>query len=123
MEKEISYTRVVPFVRYEKKIKNGKEINVVINNLTSEEIRSMSLKEPKIFETNAEGIYYVSEVPLTYRNTGLRGRLCYVYDELTKEEQAKYFKRSIVIPTTTNVVKSEEDITRKASRKKIRERK
>lgn len=103
MEKEIYEMRVVPFVKYVARMKNKKKYEDVVDNLTYDEITNMS-SEPRMFRRNHEGLY-ISEMPLTFKGgTGIRGFLCYVFDELNEEEQAKYLDRSIVIPTTSETV-------------------
>ena len=47
---------------------------------------------------------YLAEKPLTYRGNEIRKKLYYVFDELTSEEQEKYFDRSIIINVTRDYV-------------------
>lgn len=99
MEKETFSTRVIPFVRSVTKTKNGKTYKEVVDNLTSEERRNMSC-EPRMLWERKDNVY-VAEMPLSFKEgTGVKWVLCYVFDELTEEEQKKYFDRSIVITTT-----------------------
>ena len=124
MEKQVYDTRVIPFVRYEKRIKNGKPYTKVTDNFTKEERDNMSC-EPRILWENKQHVY-MAELPLAYRQgTGVKWSLCYVFDELTQEEQDKYFDRSIVIPMTReSVVKVYGEESKKFfGKKKIRERK
>lgn len=124
MEKEINYLRVVPFVRYVRKF-NGrgeKTHEIPVDNLSGEEIRNMSC-EPKILEKNADGLYYVDETPLRFRSTGLRGRLCYLYSELNREEQIKYLDRSIMIPTVNKLATRKQENLEQEALKKIKKRK
>ena len=124
MEKKVYDTRVIPFVKYEKRIKKGKEYTVAVDNLTKEERDNMS-SEPKMLWENREHIY-VAELPLAYNEgTGVKWSLYYVFDELTKEEQDKYFDRSIIIPMTREkVVKVYgESSKRFFGKKRVRERK
>lgn len=103
MEKKVYDTRVIPFVKNDIKIKNGKEHKVIVDNLTREEIKNMSC-EPRMLWENKEHVY-MAEMPLTFNGgTGIKWSLYYVFDELTVEEQRKYFNRSIVIPTTIKSV-------------------
>lgn len=114
MEKEVIEMRVVPYVRIETIIKNGKEHHVKVDNLSTDEIRKMSVKMPKILEKNSEGIYVLDETSVTFRGTGLRMLLCFDFTELTEEEQLKYFSRSIVVPV---IVKTGEKVVAKAKKK------
>lgn len=103
MEREIYNTRVIPFVRYEKRVKNGKEYEVAIDNLTSTEIKNMSCDPRMLWETKEH--VYMAEMPLTFKGgTGIKWSLYYVFDELTEEEKAKYFDRSVIIRTTIEKV-------------------
>jgi len=99
MEKKTYDIRVIPFVRSETKTKNGKTSKVIVDNLSSSEIRNMSC-EPRMLWENKEHVY-IAEMPLTFNEgTGIKWSLYYVYDELTDEEKVKYLDRSIIIPTT-----------------------
>lgn len=100
MEKEVCYTRIVPFVKYETKMKNGKKSEIAIDNLSGDEVKKMS-RDPVILE-KSEDTYILYETPLRFRGTGLRLRLCYLFDDLTKEEQERFFDRSEVIPTISS---------------------
>lgn len=113
MEKEfIEIMRVVPFVIEKQIIKNGRPQYVKVDNLSSEEIRKMSIV-PQIFEKNNTGEYVLDKTMIRFKGTGLRMLLCYVYNDLTLEEQQRYLDRSIVLPvifkneikTTTQVKK------------------
>ena len=97
--------RFLPYVSSKKYIKNGKECRNEIENLSSEEIRNMSC-EPRMLWLNDKGIYYPAELPLSVRGfgTGVRYFLCYIYKELTEEEKAKYFDRTIIIKSITEDV-------------------
>lgn len=114
-EKKVYETRVIPFVTYNTIIKNGKKREVVNDNLTVQECRNMSC-ESKLLRLNSQHVYEIVDTPLIMNNsfTGIRGLLCYVYDELTPEEQKKYFSRSKVILTTIeSVVKNDAKAPRK----------
>ena len=121
MEKKIYDTRVIPLVRYEKNEKNGKE--VVIDNLTVEERNNMSCA-PRMLRENREHVY-IAEMPLAFRGSGILGSLYYVFDELTKEEQERFFDRSIIIPTTIEKVVEVYDVSSKRifSKKRTKQRK
>ena len=120
MEKEIQIIRVVPFVKEEIKDKKGKKYISYKDNLTSVELRKMSC-EPKIFEIVADGVYDLYDTPLTFKGTGLKLRLCYLFDSLTPEEQAKFFDRSEVISIV--IKDNTKDKTKNTPKKKVRERK
>ena len=104
MEKGIYEVRVLPFVVVEEKMVDGKRYIEKRDNLTTDEIKNMSC-DPRMLWQTAERIY-VAEMPLAYNGgTGVKWSLLYVFNELTKEEQDKYFDRTIVIHTTEkNVV-------------------
>ena len=111
MEKEFIEMRIVPFVREEQIIKHGRTCTVKVDNLSTDEIKKMSTM-PQIFEKNNDGEYVLDKTMIRFKGTGLRMLLCYIYNELTLEEQEKYFDRSIVLPVivkteikTTNQVK------------------
>lgn len=114
MDEKIIEMRVVPYVRTETIVKNGRECHVRVDNLSTEEIRKMSVKMPKILERNSEGIYILDESSLTFRGTGLRMLLCFDFAELTEEEQLKYFNRSIVVPA---IVKKEQKVVARTKKK------
>lgn len=113
MENEIVNMRIIPYVRTVIRKKNGKEFLEKIDNLSTTEISKMSVKIPKIFERNSDGVYVLDETSVTFRGTGLRMLLAFDYDELTDEEKVKYFDRSILVP----VIKKEPSLTRTASNK------
>lgn len=120
MEMEIQTIRVVPFVKEQVKEKKGKKYVCHDDNLTSAEHRNMSC-EPKIFELVSDGVYDLLDMPLTFKGCGLKLRLCYLFDDLTEEEQEKYCDRSeLVTIIAKNNIKNVEMTT---SKKKIRERK
>lgn len=105
-EQKVYDLRILPYVRSERYIKNGKEYRKEIENLSNEEIRSMSC-DPRMLWLNEKGICYPAELPLSVRGfgTGIRYFLCYIYDELSEEEKIKYFDRTIIIKSLTeNVV-------------------
>lgn len=98
MGNEVYQTRVIPLVRMEKKNRNGRVVEEKVDNLTVEEMNKMSC-DPRMLWRNGDRVY-MAEMPLTYRGTSVKWSLFYVFDELTAEEQEKYYSRSIVIPTT-----------------------
>lgn len=123
-DNKIYYKRVLPFVREKNIVKNGKEKTIMVDNLSNEEIKSMSLPLPRMLWKNADGMY-LAELPIALmgHGTGVKWSLFYIFDELTLEEQAKYYDRTIEIPLTKEkVVKiySEESKTLKPIRKRIK---
>jgi len=123
MEKKVYDTRVIPFVRYEKRIKNGKSVEVAVDSFSNEERKQLSCK-PRMLWMNKEHVY-LAEQPLVYtEGTGIRGFLYYAFIELTSEEQEKYYDRSIVIQTTKPdvVIVYGEESKRFFGKKKVRER-
>ena len=105
MEKEIYYTRVLPLVRYiVKKDKNGKEYTDVIDNLSREERLSLSEEKARMLWNNGTDLY-VAEQPLSYHEgMSIKFSIVYLFDELSKEEQTKYYERTIVLPLTIKPV-------------------
>lgn len=100
MEDKIYEVRVIPFVRYEKRIKNGKVIEDAVDTFTREERANLSVQIPSMLWQNKDHIY-LAEPPLVFNEgTGVRGTLYYMFDKLTPQEQEKYFNRSIVIRMT-----------------------
>lgn len=116
MEKKIYDTRVVPLVMTNEKFEK-------IDNLSNEEIKNMSC-DPRILWQNSDRVY-MAEMPLAYKGgTGIKWSLYYVFNELTKEEQAKYFDRSVVIRTTIkDVVQVYEESSKRFFGKKKTKRK
>ena len=97
MEKKYYEVRVIPFVKYEKRLINGKIVENAFDTFTIEERTNLSVEVPSMLWMN-EGIFYLAESPLVYNmGTGVKWRLFYMFDKLTKEEQEKYFDRSIII--------------------------
>ena len=96
MEKEIYYTRVLPLVRYiVKKDKNGKEYTDVIDNLSREERLSLSEEKARMLWNNGTDLY---------EGMSIKFSIVYLFDELSKEEQAKYYEKTIVLPLTIKPV-------------------
>lgn len=113
MKEEIINMRIIPYVRTETRVKNGKERQVKVDNLSSAEIAKMSIKFPKIFERNSDGTYVLDETSVTFKGTGLRMLLAFAFEELTEEEQEKYFDRSIEVP----VIRKEQVLEKNAVKK------
>lgn len=96
-ENKIYEVRVIPFVKYIKRMVNGKLVEDAKDTFSLEERANLSVKMPSMLRMNG-GVFYLAESPLIYKGgTGVRGALFYMFDKLTKEEQEKYFDRSIVI--------------------------
>ena len=103
MEEKQYNIRIVPFVKYITKEKSGKKNVDVVDNLSSEEISQMSC-EPRMFRRKGDCVY-LAEIPLAFKGgTGIKGFLCYVFDELTSEEQDRYMVRSILANTNIETV-------------------
>lgn len=103
MEEKLYSIRIVPFVKYISKENNGVTYEDVEDNISSEEIKNMSC-EPRIFRRKGD-LVYLAEIPLAFKGgTGVKGFLCYVFDELTKEEQNKYMDRSVIFNTNVETV-------------------
>ena len=105
MEKEIYYTRVLPLVKYiVKKDKNGKEYTDVIDNLSREERLALSEEKARMLWNNGTDLY-VAEQPLSYHEgMSTKFSIVYLFDELSKDEQTKYYERTIVLPLTIKPV-------------------
>ena len=103
MEKKIYDTRVIPYVKKEVRKRKGKEYEVTVHTLNKDERESLSCKPRMLWENNEH--VYVAEMPLVYNEgNGVKGLLYYVFNELTPEEQEKYFDRSTIIPMTKESV-------------------
>lgn len=103
MEEKQYSIRIIPFVKYVTKVKNGKTYEDVIDNITYAEINNMSC-EPRMFRRKGD-LVYLAEMPLTFKGgTGVKGFLCYVFDELTAEEQEKYMEKSEIFNTNIETV-------------------
>ncbi len=70
---------------------------------------------------NNDGLY-LAELPLVSKEAGVVGNTCYIFSELTPEEQAKYFDKSILVPVTSEEVRQiyEEDSKRIFPKRKVR---
>lgn len=103
MEENLYSIRIIPFVKYVTKVKNGKSCEDVVDNITSAEVNNMSC-EPRMFRRKGD-LVYLAEMPLTFKGgTGVKGFLCYVFDELTLEEQTKYMDKSVLFNTNIETV-------------------
>lgn len=83
MEKDVYYTRVLPFAR-----------------LTNEEIKSLPVTSAKMYwEFGDER--YISEMPLHYKQgTSIKYSLVYLFDELSDEDQERFFDRTEILSLT-----------------------
>lgn len=104
MEKEIYYTRVLPLIRYEEYVYNGKKQILTLDNLTREELLSLSDEKARMLWSFGEELY-VAEQPLALKTgKSMKFSIVYLYDELTEEEKIKYYDRTIVLPLTKKPV-------------------
>lgn len=98
MEEEIYYTRVLPLVRYIEIEKNGRKQTYAIDNLSKSELISLPIDKACMLWDDNSGMY-IAESPLSYKaGSSIKFSIVYLYDELTIEEQEKYFERTIVLP-------------------------
>lgn len=93
--------RVIPLV-IEKESGDSRNSSIYVDNLLNEEINNMSSEQRMLWHIGDQ--VYLAEKPLTYRGNEIRKKLYYVFDELTSEEQEKYFDRSIIINVTRDYV-------------------
>lgn len=93
--------RVIPLV-IEKESGDSRNSSIYVDNLLNEEINNMSSEQRMLWHIGDQ--IYLAEKPLTYRGNEIRKKLYYVFDELTSEEQEKYFDRSVIINVTRNYV-------------------
>lgn len=93
--------RVIPLV-IEKESDDNRDSSIYVDNLLNEEINNMSSEQRMLWHIGDQ--IYLAEKPLTYRGNEIRKKLYYVFDELTSEEQEKYFDRSIIINVTRDYV-------------------
>lgn len=93
--------RVIPLV-IEKESDDNRNSSIYVDNLLNEEINNMSSEQRMLWHIGDQ--IYLAEKPLTYRGNEIRKKLYYVFDELTSEEQEKYFDRSIIINVTKDHV-------------------
>lgn len=93
--------RVIPLV-IEKESGDSRNSSIYVDNLLNEEINNMSSEQRMLWHIGDQ--IYLAEKPLTYRGNEIRKKLYYVFDELTSEEQEKYFDRSIIINVTKDHV-------------------
>lgn len=124
MEKEIYYTRLLPLIRYEEYSYNGKEQTLALDNLTKDELRSLPDEKARMLWKNNDDLY-VAEQPLSFKEgMSIKFSIVYLYDELSEEEQLKYFDRTIVLPLTRKpVVQIYGDNSKRFFSKKVKTKK
>ena len=113
--------RVIPLV-IEKESGDNRNSSIYVDNLLNEEINNMSSEQRMLWHIGDQ--VYLAEKPLTYRGNEIRKKLYYVFDELTSEEQEKYFDRSIIINVTRDYVVTvyDDNSKRLFSKKKIKKK-
>lgn len=112
--------RIIPFIRTEKRIKNGKEYEVKVDNLSNAESRMIDCL-PKMLVRDASNNYYVmTDLPITYRGTGIKWYLCYDFDDLSPEEQELFADRTVEV---TVVVEKKTETKTDADRNTLRRKK
>lgn len=113
--------RVIPLV-IEKESGDNRNSSIYVDNLLNEEINNMSSEQRMLWHIGDQ--IYLAEKPLTYRGNEIRKKLYYVFDELTSEEQEKYFDRSIIINVTRDYVVTvyDDNSKRLFSKKKIKKK-
>ena len=101
---DICELRILPYTRSERRTNNGEEYRVEIDNLSNKEIRMMSCQPRMLWRNN--DVNCLEELPLCMRGyTGIKWSICYIFSDLTDEEQTKYFDRSIIIPVSSESIK------------------
>lgn len=113
--------RVIPLV-IEKESGDNRNSSIYVDNLLNEEINNMSSEQRMLWHIGDQ--IYLAEKPLTYRGNEIRKKLYYVFDELTSEEQEKYFDRSVIINVTRDYVVTvyDENSKRLFPKKKIKKK-
>ena len=113
--------RVIPLV-IEKESDDNRNSSIYVDNFLNEEINNMSSEQRMLWHIGDQ--IYLAEKPLTYRGNEIRKKLYYVFDELTSEEQEKYFDRSIIINVTRDYVVTvyDDNSKRLFSKKKIKKK-
>lgn len=124
MEKEIYYTRLLPLIRYEEYSYKGKEQTLALDNLTKDEFRSLPEDKARMLWKNNDDLY-VAEQPLSFKEgMSIKFSIVYLYEELSEEEQLKYFDRTIVLPLTRKpVVQIYGDNSKRFFSKKVKTKK
>ena len=104
MENKIYNTRVLPLIKYVESEQNGKKYVDAVDNLSKEELLSLPLEKARMLWSNGNDIY-VAERSLSYKEgMSIKFSIVYLYDELSNEEQQKYFDRTIILPLTKEPV-------------------
>ena len=104
-EPDLYVKKIVPFTIYQRVIKNGREYTVDIENITTEESRNISCEPVMVWKEPGTEYYYPAELPLKVnRGTGIKGFLCYLYDDLNEQEKKLFEDRTQEILFTRNEV-------------------
>lgn len=104
MENKIYNTRVLPLIKYVESEQSGKKHVDVVDNLSKEELLSLPSEKARMLWDNGSDMY-IAERPLSYKQgMSIKFSIVYLFDELSNEEQQKYFDRTIILPLTKEPV-------------------
>ena len=104
MENKIYNTRVLPLIKYVESEQNGKKYVDAVDNLSKEELLSLPSEKARMLWDNGSDMY-IAERPLSYKQgMSIKFSIVYLFDELSNEEQQKYFDRTIILPLTKEPV-------------------
>ena len=104
MENKIYNTRVLPLIKYVESEQNGKKYVDAVDNLSKEELLSLPSEKARMLWDNGSDMY-IAERPLSYKQgMSIKFSIVYLFDELSDEEQQKYFDRTIILPLTKEPV-------------------
>lgn len=122
--------RVLPYIVSLKEMEGDKQVTRIYE-LTPKEIKNMSCEAMMLERIQGSDLYRLIDTPIIGNyETGIRHLFCYDFDELTLEEQEKYFSRSVLIPVVAtneevnvqdkDATLDEGDFLRKGKKPKIR---
>lgn len=104
MENKIYNTRVLPLIKYVESEQSGKKHVDAVDNLSKEELLSLPSEKARMLWDNGSDMY-IAERPLSYKQgMSIKFSIVYLFDELSNEEQQKYFDRTIILPLTKEPV-------------------